>query len=159
MKQPYVHDKAEYHLESVEDSGLPEKQASNHTVFFLRWLIENDLMSEFFMEEWRSVLRKFRAGNATIHQVHEWGDCCLIDDMLSAEGNKFAMHYFDFDGGEYIYDYIDLLQGSLPTEFHIKYNEANYKRMKKVIDGRYQEWKTPKKKPKKKSAKKKRRSS
>jgi hypothetical protein len=65
--------------------------------------------------------------------------------MLSEDGNKFAMHYFDFDKGRYIHDYIELLQGQLPSEFHINCNEANYQRMKEVIDRRYREWKTPKK--------------
>ncbi len=145
MNSPHVYDKAKYHYETIEQHGLSEEHAANHTVFFLRWLIENNLMSEEFMEDSGDEIAKFRAGGATIHQVYEWWDCCLIDDMLSEEGNGFAMHYFDFDKGKYIHDYIDLLQGSLPSEFHIDYNEANYKRMKEVIDRRYKEWKVPKK--------------
>ena len=50
---------------------------------------------------------------------------------------------FDFDKGKYIHDYIELLQGDLPSEFHIEYNEENYQRMKEVIDRRYKEWKSP----------------
>jgi hypothetical protein len=141
MNSPHVYDKAKYHYETVAEHGLSEEHAENHTVFFLRWLIENDLMDEFFLEESADEIDKFGAGKATIHQVYEWWDCCLVDDMLSDEGNAFALHYFDFDKGTYLQDYTELLQGTLPTEFHIDYNEANYQCMKEMIDRRYQEWK------------------
>ena len=140
MDSPHVYDKAKYHYDSVEEYGLSEEHAANHSVFFLRWLIENDLMSEEFMEGSDDMLTKFRAGTATIHEVYEWWDCCLIDDMLSDEGNAFARAYFDFDKGKYIQDYIGLLQGKLPSEFHIDYSEANYQRIKEVIHRRYSEW-------------------
>jgi len=145
-KKTHVYDKAKYHYESVEKDGLSEEHAANHTVFFLRWLIEHDLMSEFFVKESGDILLKFRAGNETIHEVYEWWDCCLIDDMLSDEGNAFAMHYFDFKQGRYIHDYIAALKGGLPTEFHIDYTEANYKTMQRIIDLRYKKWKKPQKK-------------
>jgi hypothetical protein len=145
MDSPHVYDKAKYHYETVEEHGLSEVHAANHTVFFLRWLIENNLMSQEFMDETGGEIEKFRAGEATIHEVYEWWDCCLFDEMLSEEGNSFAMHYFDFAKGKHIHDYIELLQGGLPSEFHIDYNEANYQRMKAVIDRRFKQWKAPKK--------------
>lgn len=141
MNSPHVYDKAKYHSESVDLLGLSEEHAANHTVVFLRWLIENNLMSQEFNEGSGDMLAKFRAGKATIHQVYGWWDWCLIDDMLSDEGNAFAMHYFDFDKGKYLQDYMELLQGKLPSEFHVDYNESNYQRMKEVIDRRYAEWK------------------
>lgn len=102
-------------------------------------------LSEFFEQETAGILQEFRADKISIHKVYEWWDCCLIDDMLSEEGNAFAMHYFDFDSGRYIYDYIEALQGPLPSELHVKYTENNYQRMRQVIDRRYDEWKAPKK--------------
>ena len=60
--------------------------------------------------------------------------------MLSEEGNAFAMEYFDFENGKYLDDYTRLLQGTLPSEYHIRYTEENYARMKEVIDQRYIEW-------------------
>ena len=104
------------------------------------------MTSDFFEQEATEILRKFRAGQATIHQVYEWWDCCLIDGMLSEEGNAFAMHYFDFEKGRYIHDYIATLQRGLPDEYHIVFSEDNYQAMKQVIDRRYAEWKKPKSK-------------
>ena len=142
MNSPHVYDKAKYHFDSIEQHGLSEEHAMNHTVFFLRWLIENDLMSKEFVEESSGLLENFRTGRSTIHDIYESWDCCLIDDMLSDEGNEFAMHYFDFDTGKYLEDYIETLQGDLPSEFHIQYSEENYQRMKQLIDQRYKAWKS-----------------
>ncbi|HUG11976.1 MAG TPA: hypothetical protein VMM36_13230 [Opitutaceae bacterium] len=146
MKSPHVYDKAKYHHETIEQHGLSDEHAANHTVVFLRWAIERRSMSDFFEKEAMDVLRKFRAGAVGIHEVYEWWDCCLIDDMLSEEGNAFAMHYFDFQEGRYLRDYISTLQRGLPSEFHIDFTEENYGAMKSVIDRRYEEWKKPKRK-------------
>ena len=102
-------------------------------------------MSEEFVRESDTILRKVRAGKATIYEVYEHWDCCLVDDMFSQEGNAFAMYYFDFDKGRYIRDYIGTLQGGLPSEFHVAYTENNYQTMRKIMDARFEEWKKPKK--------------
>src|SRR5262245_40032532 len=101
---PHVYDKAKYHLESVEEAGLPESHASNHTVPILRWLIDNGLMSQFFVTESGDDLRRYKLGGLTIHGLYESWDTCLISDMLSDEGNAFAMDYFDFERGKYLQD-------------------------------------------------------
>lgn len=145
MEVPHVYDKAKYHDETIEQHGLPEEHASNHTVVILRWLIENDLMGGDFTEE-PEPLEKYLAGNMSIHDLYNWWDRCLIDDMLSDRGNEFAKHYFDFQKGEFIHDYMRILQGTLPSEFHIAYSEENYQTIKAIIDTKYKKWATPKKK-------------
>jgi hypothetical protein len=144
MNSPHVYDKAKYHTESIEEHGLSDEHAANHTVFFLRWLIERRLMSEFFEQEGADIVRQFRAGGVSIHGVYAWWDWCLLDDMLSDEGNAFALHYFDFKRGSYLRDYKRTLQRRLPTEYHVDYNEENYQRLRQVIDRRYEKWKAPK---------------
>jgi hypothetical protein len=141
MTDPYVYDKAKYHYESIEELGLPEEHACNHTVPILRWLIEKDFVSDFFKEESAEQLTAYKLGQMSIHQLYEesW-DCCLISDMVNEEGNAFGLHYFDFEKGKYIGDYIDTLQGDLPSEFHVVYSEEGYARLKGVIDKRFEEW-------------------
>jgi hypothetical protein len=138
--QPFVYDKAEYHDETISELGLPDEHAANHTAFFLRWLIERSLMSDVFENEGGEILRAFREGRASIHDVYDWWDRCLVDDMLSAEGNAFAQYYFDFEHGEYLKDYSRVLQGELPTEFHVPYTEGNYRMIRDVIEDRYSAW-------------------
>ena len=144
MTAPHVYDKAKYHLETTAEYGLPDSQAANHTAYFLRWLVEHDMMSSKFLAE-TEVLGRYRKGDASIHEVYAWWDNSLIEEMLSDEGNRFALHYFDFDRGSYIKDYVTTLIGSLPSEFHIPYTEESYRRLERVIDRRYREWKSPRK--------------
>ena len=143
---PHVYDKAKYHDAVVQKYGLSDEHAANHTIVFLRWLIERHLMSDSFEKTSADILARFRSGKVSIHKVYDWWDRCLVDDQLSQEGNAFAMHYFDFDRGRYIDDYIATLKGKLPTEFHVDYTEENYQKMKRVIDRRYDEWRTSQKK-------------
>ena len=135
-----LYDKADYHYESIESYGLPESHMSHHTLYFLRWLIENNLMSDLFNSEPR-LIQEYRSGERSLLSIYEWWDCCFTDDMLSEEGNAFTQHYFDLNKGKYIMDYIDFLQGSLESEFHIEFNERNYEVLKQVIDKRYHKWK------------------
>jgi hypothetical protein len=140
-KPPPSYDKAKYHYETVQEEGLPEEHAANHTVYFLRWLIERDLTSEFFRNDGKEPLERFRKGECTIHEVYGWWDEVLAGDMLSDEGNSFAMAYFDFDKGKYMEDYEETLLGDFESTWHIPFTEENYRKFKAVIDRRYVEWK------------------
>jgi hypothetical protein len=136
-----VYDKAKYHDETVEEYGLSDKHAENHTIFFLRWLIENGLMSAEFMDGSAAILENFQLSKASIHEVYRYWDRCLMENMLSEEGNAFAKSYFDFQRGRYMDDYARTLQGDLPSTYHINYSEKNYQLMKEIIDRRYKAWK------------------
>jgi hypothetical protein len=144
-RDSFVYDKAKYHIQSTKKEGLPDENAANHTVVFLRWLIENNLMSDSFINESTDILRRLRDGKATIFEVYGFWDNCLIDEMLSAEGNLFATYYFDFKNGQYANDYASKLKQNLPTIFHINYTEENYQAIRPVIDLRYQQWKKSRK--------------
>ena len=135
-----VYDKAKYHHETVLDEGLPERHAYNHIVPFFRWLIENDLTSDFFNSESVQELTEYRAGELSIHELFESWDTCLVGDMLSETGNEFAAYYFDYDNGDYLNDYVGTLQGDLPSEFHIPYSEENYRKIAALVDRRFSSW-------------------
>lgn len=141
MSSTYIYDKAEYHYETVELHNLPRSHASNHTLPILRWFIDNDLMSDFFLSTCSDEIAEYRRGKMSLQDLYSWWDECLAGEMVSNEGNAFGQEYFDFSKGRYISDYVELLQGSLPSEFHVKYDDANYSVLKKRIDERYREWK------------------
>src|SRR6185436_6550610 len=67
-------------------------------------------------------------------------DGVFMEDMLSEEGNGFAQYYFDFERGQYLRDYGELLAKGLPTMYHVADSWANYERLKARIDKRYREW-------------------
>lgn len=141
--EPVVYDKAKYHLESVERHGLDQDQAYVHTAFYFRWLLENQLLGNLFREESAMELKEFQSGTMSALEFYKIWDGCLIDDMLSDEGNAFSAFYFDFEKGRYLKDY-EILSKRLPTIFHISFNEINYAKLKPLIDKSYQAWKKPK---------------
>jgi len=137
-----IYDKAKYHQETVNQLGLGEEHAAHHILFLLRWLIENNLMSELFKAE-EKPLQEYLSGTRPLYSLFQWWDCCLADIMLSPEGNEFAMYYFGFDNPIYIGDYISTLKGKLPSEYYIEFTENNYRKLKPIIDRRYAKWKKP----------------
>jgi hypothetical protein len=141
-RPPPSYDKAKYHYETVEEEGLPREHAANHTMYFFRWLIERDLVSDFFREEGKEPLEEFRKGLRTIHDVYGSWDEVLAGDMLSDEGNGFAMAYFDFDKGAYLKEYEETLIGGYESTWHIPFTEENYQKMKALLDRRFEEWKS-----------------
>jgi len=141
----FVYDKAKYHIESVEKFKLPDEHAYNHTTFFMSWLVQNRLMSEWFEEECRSEVASYRDGKISINQLYEYWDTCLISEMLSPEGNAFANDYFNFDRGAYLKDYSKHLQRDLPSEFHVPYTSTNETIAHRFISERYQTWKESRK--------------
>ncbi len=141
MDSPVVYDKGKYHDETVMEGNLPEDRASVHTAFFLGWLIENKLCSDEFKSESDELIAQYKNRSKTAVQVYEWWDRCLIDDMLSDEGNAFASEYFDFEKGQYLSDYAELLVKDLPSEFHVPYTWESQEIMNQRISDRYQKWK------------------
>lgn len=139
---PIIYDKASFHHETVVDAGLDDVQTEVHSAFFLGWLIDNDLTSDEFNRECPELVAQYKSREINAIKVYEWWDCCLVDDMLSETGNAFALHYFDFDRGQYLADYTEFLVGGLPSEFHVPYSWDNYEIIRKRIDQRFHEWQT-----------------
>lgn len=137
----YVYDKAKYHFESIDEYGLPDEHAYNHTTFFLAWILKNGLTSDWMREESGDDIGAVLAGTMTVNEFYESWDCYLISDMLNDEGNAFARHYFDFGKGNYLADYAEHLQKELPTELHVAYTPENEATIHRVIDRRFAEWK------------------
>lgn len=87
-------------------------------------------------------IASFKAREMTGARVYEYAcDGVLLDDMLNAEGNAFAHHYFDLESGEYIYDYEELLARGLPSTYHVEDTWDNYEVIARRISDRYAEWK------------------
>src|SRR5690349_9428607 len=140
MAEAFVYDKAKYHYGGSFPKELPEEQAFVHTGLYLGWLIERELYSKEFGEESGELLDRFRAREITGPEVYESWDGCLLDSMLSPEGNEFSRDYFDFDRGRFLTDYAEVLATGLPTLFHVANTWDNYDRLRERLDQRYEEW-------------------
>ena len=140
---PVVYDKAKYHLDSVMELGLPEEQAAVHTAFFLGWLMDNELCSDEFVKDSLVQIEEYRQRKRTALEIYARWDYCLVDDMLSDEGNAFAQSYFDFRKGRYIEEYRALLARHEPSPLHVPYTWENQKKISHQISKRYGQWKHP----------------
>jgi len=70
--------------------------------------------------------------------------CCdgvLMIEDISEPGNRFALHYFDFDTGQYLGDYETLLGQNLSTLYHVADTWENYMKLKQLLDKRFSDWK------------------
>jgi hypothetical protein len=137
---PVIYDKAKFHAATVAAAGLGPEQAYVHTAMFLGWLIDHDLVSRELLDTAAQPVAQFKRREITPVQVYEWWDGCLLDEMLDDEGNAFASAYFDFDKGQYLDDYRELLVRELPSEFHVPFTWENYRTIAKRIDERYDRW-------------------
>jgi hypothetical protein len=141
MSDDFVYDNAEWHWSGDYPEGLPQENAFTHTGMFLGWIIDHDLYSDFFRTELKALITAFKDRQKTGAQVYEECDGMLANELLNDEGNAFAREYFDFDSGQFIADYDELLVMKLPSLYHVEDTWENYARLKARIDRRYAEWK------------------
>uniref|UniRef100_UPI003AB4C9A2 immunity protein Imm33 domain-containing protein n=1 Tax=Dysosmobacter sp. TaxID=2591382 RepID=UPI003AB4C9A2 len=61
-------DDASYHIESIEEKGLPVDPINAYNLFaiYLRWCIEHDLMGEDFLNEYGEVAKQVKADPASV---------------------------------------------------------------------------------------------
>ncbi len=142
MTSPIVYDKAKYHFDGKFPIDLPREQAYIHTGMYLGWIIDNNLCSEEFKNETIDEILQFKQKEITGTQIYISWDGALVDDMLNDEANAFSAYYFDFEKGQYLHDYEELLAKDLESLYHVKDSWENYYTLKSRIDERFREWKT-----------------
>lgn len=136
-----VYDKAKWHFGGDFPEDLDDFQGYVHTGMFLGWLIDSDLISEEFAENNDYDIELFKQRKITGAQVFE--KCCdgvLMLEDISELGNRFALHYFEFENGQYLKDYEALSQG-YPSQYHVPDTWDNYSTLKAILDKRYNDWK------------------
>ncbi|WP_295654573.1 hypothetical protein [uncultured Mucilaginibacter sp.] len=129
-----VYDKAKWHFQGDFPQELDEFQGYVHTGFFLGCMIDNDLVSEQFIEDNPEEIAKFKKRELTGPQVFE--TCCdgvLTIEDINEKGNRFGMHYYNTNE-EYINDYINVLVVNRPSVYHVEDTWENYFLIKEVFD-------------------------
>ena len=144
MGEIIVYDKAKYHYDGKFSKELPIEQAFVHTGMFFGWTLENDLYDPEFWgdDDMEGYITSFKLREMTGAQIYEVAcDGAFVSDELNEEGNAFAQSYFDFDNGQYLSDYEEILAAGLPSLFHVEDSWENYDKIAKRISERYAEWK------------------
>jgi hypothetical protein len=137
-----VYDKAKWHYEGDFPEDQDSFQAYIHTGMFLGWLIDNNLVSEDFRDDFWHEIKDFQDGELTGPAV--FLRCCdgvLTIDQLSETGNRFALSYFEFEHGQYLKDYEEVVGQGLPSIYHVDDTWENYDKLKAVLNTRFAEWK------------------
>lgn len=140
MKQPIVYDKAKYHYEGRFPSNLPKKQAFVHTGLFVAWLAHNNLLTGDITASFREEIASLRKREMSPAGLYELLDGVLSDDMLNEVGRAFTEAYFDFETGQYLNDYEEVLCPGLRGFFYVADTWENYDRIAARIDSRFQGW-------------------
>lgn len=135
-----VYDKAKYHFSGDWPTDLPVEHAYHHGGMFLGWLVERDLVSEFFKSEGAAEIREFKRRKITAPELYRAWDGVLTDDMLSTEGNAFAGEYFNLSTGPYVTEYGRLLADGLETTYHVEDTWESFERLKRHLDERFAAW-------------------
>ena len=153
----WVLDDAGAHLESLREKGLPvdELAAYNHLAIYLRWCMEQDLMSLEFLERCWDTVEEFNAdpeGTDLRPFIRDVLGGQLFSALFDEEGEAFARYYYS--GGDPCYP-ADVDAHALayfgPERYHaaefrdeaylfVPFDESYYQAMAQVIQARWEQW-------------------
>ena len=136
-----VYDKAKWHFSGNFPADLDPFQGYIHTGLFLGWLIERNLVSEEFIIDNEETIALFKEMKLTSPELFERScDGVLMLEDLNEDGNRFALYYFDFSNGLFVFDYENTLSRGLPSMYHVRDTWDNYNKIKPVFDKRFYDY-------------------
>lgn len=137
-----LYDDAKSHFKDLNKfpQDLPIVQAYVHIGFYMGWVIEKELFSEYFEDE--SIVQILRFNNRQISctVLSEIWDGELGSDLFSKIGNEFTEYYYR--SGKYLDDYHKVLAEKEQSIYHVDDNWSNYDTVKAVIERRFEKWRS-----------------
>ncbi|MES2570639.1 MAG: hypothetical protein V4710_11375 [Verrucomicrobiota bacterium] len=134
-----VYDKAKWHFEGDFPKSLPIYQGYVHIGFFLAWAIERDLAGALLTDDFAEEVAQFRSGEISGPRLLQITDGVLDDQMLSDEGNRFTLAYYeDLDDG-YFTDYPATFAKE-ESIYHVQDTRENFAKIRKKLDARFDAW-------------------
>jgi hypothetical protein len=134
------YDDASWHSGGDFPKDLLPAAAFTHTGLYLAWAVQADLGSKELQDDFEEELTNLSARLIPPCQIYKPMDEKLTDGDLSDEGNAFTKVYFDFEVGQYLKDYEEILCAGLPTMYHVTDSWENYERLKPILDSRLAAW-------------------
>lgn len=138
VDESYVFDKAKYHIQTMLEEGLSEEQAYVHIGLYFAWLINNDLTSEYFIEESTAEIKAHKSREISPCQIFKNWDGVLIGELLNKTGYNFSISYYD---DKYLSDYQKGLRIKDDDLFKVEDNWENYDKLAKILDKAFKKWK------------------
>jgi hypothetical protein len=134
------YDDASWHSEGDFPTDLTAEAAFTHTGQYLAWALLVGFGSVEFLENFEDDLEELRGRTISPSQIFKNMDGKLLDEDLTTEGNGFTNAYFDFENGQYLKDYKEVLSDGLPTMYHVADTWENFDKLKLVLDRRLKAW-------------------
>ena len=151
-------DDASYHIESIEENGLPIDPINAYNLFaiYLRWCMEHDLMGEDFLKEYGEMAKQVKSDPASVDLrafIRDELNGQIMVPMFNKIGRAFTSYYygepdspnFPRDIENYALEYLgpekyysDEFQFKAPL--FIPFDEDYYQAMAKVIEERFTNW-------------------
>ena len=153
-------DRASWHLASIREKRLPvdEISAYNHLAIYLRWCMEQDLMSLEFLERNWDVVEAFNAdpaGTDLRPLIRDMLGGQLFSALFDEEGEAFAQYYYREGGEPYYPGDVDAyaLRYFGSERYHseefqdeaylfVPFDEDYYQAMAQIIQRRWDDWET-----------------
>lgn len=135
-------DRMDWHYGGDYPEGLPNENGGTHIGFYLAWLIQNDLIGEFHLEESIDELtavreRKMDGRTFLIAMCDEK----FTDEDVNDEGLEFTEFYYQAEENDFFDDYERILAQGLPTVYHVENTWENYDKIAPVMTAAFHNWK------------------
>lgn len=149
------YDDASWHYGGDFPEDLENEAGATHIGMFITWCINNNLVSEFQMDEAGDDVQKVkdRLMTGTEFLISNC-DEKFTDEDLNEVGNQFANAYYNEDTqfaksfAPYLQDYSHCFEQraidnkkAFKSVYHVKDSWENYALIEAVIDKRFGEWK------------------
>lgn len=135
-----VIDDARSHFLNNFPDEIPIENAFTHIGMYLGWVIDNELYSEDFEDEFAVQMIRFKNRVTSCMIVGELWDGLVYSEQFSEdEGLLFTEFYYK--SGQYLKDYASTLSEGLDSIFHVEDSWENYNKMSTLLTSRFQEWK------------------
>ncbi len=153
-----IMDDAQWHLDVIREKNLniDEICAYNHMAIYLRWCVENNLMSDLFLEKEKDIVDKVKSDpiNADLRTyIKEKLGNLLILPYFNDEGIEFARYYYSYASVPYYPSDVDNYaleyfgeeryycdEFDDETYLFVQFDENYYQEIAKIIKQRYDAW-------------------
>lgn len=138
-------DRIDWHSDGDFPDDLPEENGGTHIGMYLAWIINNDLHGDPHRKDdsIKAVEKLKRREITGLDFLIEQCDMKFWQEDLNEHGQAFTEFYYANDQtAKYHFDYAEALANDLPTVYHVQNTWENYDRISKMIDKRYEDWKS-----------------
>lgn len=136
-----IYDRVDRHTGSgFFPEGVPHENAAIPGGLYLAWAVDNELMSDQFLDTSGEELAELGAGKVSGPELYRrWGGE-LNDELFNETGRSFAAWILSFPPVKFWDDFEQTLAADLPSIYHVPDTRLSLERLRERLDARFQEW-------------------